>query len=100
MTLRLHSRLINQYPCIGVETGERETDVCVDEADFGGCDACVLEFHGGTFFTAQDDDVRTFDADRAGSAFHGFEGVFDLEDVAIGREDWEDVSGESWLSGR
>lgn len=30
-----------------------------------------------------------FDADGAGAAFDGFEGVFDLEDVAVGAEDAE-----------
>ena len=56
----------------------------VYEGDFGGRDACVLQFHRRALFAAEDDEVGAFDGDGAGAAFDGFESVFDLEDVAIG----------------
>jgi hypothetical protein len=40
-----------------------------------------------------------FYADGAGAAFDGFECVFDLEDVAVGGEDWELLVGD-WELGR
>jgi hypothetical protein len=86
---------------VGVEAREGEGDVVVDEADFGGRDACVLEFHGGALFAAEDDDRFAFDSYGAGSycvledgekgggctSLDGLESVFDLEDVSIGTED-------------
>jgi hypothetical protein len=47
-----------------------------------------LQLHGGLLFTAEHDDLVAFDGDGAGAALDGLEGIFDLEDVAIGREDW------------
>lgn len=88
MTLSLQPRLVDKDSRICVEPGERETDVGVYEGDFRGCDAGVLEFHCRALFAAEDDDRGTFYADGAGAAFHCFEGVFDLEDMAVGREDW------------
>lgn len=88
MTLCLQPRLVDQDSCICIQASESETHVCVHEGDFGGGDAGVLEFHCGALFAAEDYDVCAFDADGAGAAFYCFEGVFDLEDVAIGGEDW------------
>lgn len=87
MTLRLQSCFVNQNSSVCIETGESETDMCVDEGDLGGGDAGVLEFHSGALFAAQYDDVSAFHADGAGPTLDGFEGIFNLEDVAIGRED-------------
>ncbi len=88
MTLRFETSAVDEYAGIGVEAGEGEADVFVDEGDFGGCDTGVLEFHGGSLFAAEDDDAAAFDGDGAGAAFYCFEGVFDLEDVAVGGEDY------------
>lgn len=63
--------------------------MCVDHGDFGGRDARVLEFEGGAFLAAEDDDVGAFDGYGAGAALDGFEGVFDLEDVPVGGKDRE-----------
>lgn len=84
MALRLQPRIINQNPRIGVETRESQADVRVDQANLGGGDARVLQFHGGPLFAAENDDGGAFDADGAGAALDGFEGVFDLEDMAVG----------------
>lgn len=51
-----------------------------------------MEFHGGFLFAAEDDDAVAFDGDGAGAALDGFEGVFDLEDVAVGGEDYMSLS--------
>lgn len=88
MALGLQTGLVDQDTGIGVETGEGEADVRVDQGDFRGRDARVLQFHGAAFFAAQDYDVGAFDAYGAGAALHGFEGIFDLEDVTVGGEDW------------
>ena len=87
MTLRFEPGFVDKDAGVGVEAGEGEADVRVYEGDFGGGDAGVLEFHRGTFFAAQHDDFGAFDADCAGAAFDCFEGVFDLEDVAVRGED-------------
>ena len=58
--------------------------MCIDEADLGWCDSCILEFHGGTLLAAQNHDVGTLDAHGARAAFDGLERIFDLEDVAVG----------------
>lgn len=84
MALRLQSRLIHQYSCIGVQPRKRETDVRVDQSDLRRRDARVLQFHGRTLFAPQHDDVSPFNPDGAGAAFYGFQGVFNLEDVAVG----------------
>jgi hypothetical protein len=47
-----------------------------------------LQLHGGLLFTAEHHDLVAFDGDGAGAALDGLEGIFDLEDVAVGREDW------------
>jgi hypothetical protein len=60
--------------------------MCIYEADFGGCDSCVLEFHGGALFAAEYDDVGAFDADGAGASFDGFKRIFDLENVSVRAE--------------
>lgn len=39
----------------------------VEDGNFGGRDAGVLEFKGGAFFAANDDDIFAFYADSAGS---------------------------------
>jgi hypothetical protein len=46
-----------------------------------------LQLHGGLLFTAEYDDLVAFDSDGAGAALDSLEGIFDLEDVAVGRED-------------
>jgi hypothetical protein len=51
-----------------------------------------LQLHGGLLFAAQHDDLAAFDGDGAGAALDGFESIFDLEDVAVGGEDWRWVS--------
>lgn len=89
MTLRLQSCLIDQNPRVGVQTRESETDMCVDQGDLRGRDAGILQFHRGALFAAENDDPGPFDGDGAGPALDGFEGVFDLEDVAVGGEDAE-----------
>ena len=90
VTLRLEPCLVDQDACVGVEPGECETDVRVDEGDLGGGDAGVLQLHRAALLAPEHDDVGAFDADGAGAAFDGFEGVFDLEDVAVGGEDWQE----------
>jgi len=83
MRLRLESRLVEENSGVGVETGESETDVGVDEADLGGRDAGVLELHGGTLFAAEDYHVSTFDTDGAGSCSQG-----KVEGLAM--KEWQD----------
>jgi hypothetical protein len=46
-----------------------------------------LQLHGGLLFAAEHDDLGAFDGDGAGAALDGFEGIFYLEDVAVGGED-------------
>jgi len=58
--------------------------VVVDHGDLGRCDARVLELHRRPLFAAEDDDAAALDGNGAGTALDGFEGIFDLEDVAIG----------------
>ena len=72
----------------------------VQKADLGWCDARVLKLHRGALFAAQNDVGRTFDANGTGPTLYSFEGIFDLEDVAVWREYWggglageEDVVG-------
>ncbi len=64
-----------------------EADVVVHKTDLRRCDAGVLQLHGGLLFAAEHDDLGAFDGDGAGTALDGFEGIFDLEDVAVGGED-------------
>lgn len=84
MALRLEACAVNEDAGVGVEAGKGEADVVVDEANLGGRDAGVLQLHCGALLAAENDDGGAFDADGAGAAFDGLEGVFDLEDVAIG----------------
>jgi hypothetical protein len=65
--LCFHACFVDEDTCVCVEAGKGEGYVRVDEADFGGCDAGVLEFHGGALFAAEDDYISTFDAYGAGS---------------------------------
>jgi hypothetical protein len=46
-----------------------------------------LQLHGRLLFAAENDDLVAFDGDGTGAAFDGLEGIFNLEDVAVGRED-------------
>jgi hypothetical protein len=48
-----------------------------------------LKLHCGTLFTAQHNVGGAFDTDGTGTALHSFEGIFDLENVAVGREHCE-----------
>lgn len=47
----------------------------------------VLELCGGFLLDAEDDIVGAADADGGVALADGLEGVFDLEEVAVGRED-------------
>lgn len=87
MTLCFETGFVHEDPRIGVETRKSEADVGVDEGDFRGRDARVLQFHRRALLAAEDDNAVAFDGDGAGAAFDGFEGIFDLENVAIGGED-------------
>ena len=112
MRLRLESRLVEEDSGVGVETGESEADVVVDETNLGGSNAGVLELHGGALLAAEDHHVGTLDTNSAGTYSRGrrnavsyggrrtwgvfglrwrvhtslyrLSGIFDLEDVAIG----------------
>lgn len=88
VALGFEAGLVDEDAGVGVEAGEGQADVVVDEADLGGRDSCVLQLHGGLLFAAEHDDLAAFDGDGAGAALDGFEGIFDLEDVAVGGEDW------------
>ena len=92
MALGLEASLVDEDAGVGVKAGEGQTDVVVDQADLGGSDAGVLQLHGGLLFAAEHDDLGAFNGDGAGAALDGFEGIFDLEDVAVGGEDWRCVS--------
>ena len=83
VALGLEASLVDEDAGIGVETSEGQADVVIHEANLGGSDAGVLQFHGGLLFAAEDDDLGAFDGDGAGAALDGFEGIFDLEDVAV-----------------
>ena len=87
MALRLQPRFVDQDARVGVQPREGETDVVVDHADFARRDARVLQLHGRPLFAPEHDDGGAFDGDGAGAALDRFEGVFDLEDVAVGGED-------------
>ena len=67
MRLGFETGFVDEDAGVGVEAGEGQGDVVVEDGDFGGRDAGVLEFEGGTFFAADDDDVFAFYADGAGS---------------------------------
>lgn len=112
--LSLQSCLVDEDPGIGVQAGEGEADVGVDEADLGGGDAGILQLHGRTLLTAKNDNVLALDSNCACSccstivslgrlaasntmhnalanageegrtSLDGFASVFDLEDVSIG----------------
>jgi hypothetical protein len=99
VALGLKAGLVDEDAGVGVEASESQADVVVDEADLGGSDAGVLQLHGGLLLAAEDDDLGAFDGDGAGAALDSFEGIFDLEDVAVGREDCGCVSrcGRSWM---
>ena len=92
VALGLEAGLVDEDAGVGVEAGEGQTDVVVDQADLRGGDAGVLQLHGGLLFAAEHDDLGAFDGDGAGAALDGFEGIFDLEDVAVGGEDCGCVS--------
>jgi hypothetical protein len=93
VALGLEAGLVDEDAGVGVKTSEGQADVVVDQTDLGGGDAGVLQLHGGLLFAAEHDDLRAFDGDGAGAALDGFEGIFDLEDVAVGGEDCRWVSG-------
>ena len=92
MALGLEAGLVDEDAGVGVEAGEGQTDVVVDQANLGRGDAGVLQLHGGLLFAAEHDDLGAFDGDGAGAALDGFEGIFDLKDVAVGGEDCGCVS--------
>lgn len=92
VALGFEAGLVDEDAGVGVETSEGQADVVIYQADLGGSDAGVLQLHGGLLLAAEDDDAVAFDGDGAGAALDGFEGIFDLEDVAVGREDWRYVS--------
>lgn len=52
----------------------------------GGGEPGVLELGGGFFLNAEDDVVGAADTDGGVAFANGFEGVLDLEQMAIGRE--------------
>jgi hypothetical protein len=87
VALGFEAGFVDEDAGVGVQAGEGEANVVVDKTNLGGCDAGVLQLHGGLLFTAEHDDLVAFDSDGAGAALDGLEGIFDLEDVAIGRED-------------
>jgi hypothetical protein len=87
VALGFEAGFVDEDAGVGVQTGEGETDVIVNEANLGGSNAGVLQLHGGLLFAAEHDDLVAFDSDGAGAALDGLEGIFDLEDMAVGRED-------------
>jgi hypothetical protein len=87
VALGFEAGFVDEDAGVGVEAGEGEADVVVDEADLGGRDTGVLKLHGGLLLTAEHDDLVAFDGDGAGAALDGLEGIFDLEDVTVRRED-------------
>ena len=87
VALGFEAGFVDEDAGVGVEAGEGKADVVIDETNLGGRDAGVLQLHGGLLFAAEHDDLVAFDGDSAGAALDSLEGVFDLEDVAIRRED-------------
>lgn len=67
--LGFETGFVDEDAGVGVEAGKGQGDVVVEDGDFGGRDAGVLEFEGGAFFAADYDDVFAFYADGAGSCF-------------------------------
>ena len=87
MALRFYSSLIDEDTGVGVQTGEGKGNVTVDQADFRGCDSGVLKFHRRPLFATQNYDGGSLHTHSTGASFDGFEGVLDLEDVAIRAKD-------------
>lgn len=65
--LGFETGFVDEDAGIGIEAGEGQGNVVVEDGDFGGRDAGVLEFEGGAFFAADDDNIFSFYADGAGS---------------------------------
>ena len=84
MALSFEASFVDENAGVGVQASKGEADVVVDKTNLGGCDAGVLQLHGGLLLTAEHHDLVAFDGDGAGAALDGLEGIFDLEDVTVG----------------
>lgn len=54
--------LVDKDSGVGVQSGEGEADVGVNETDFGRGNSSILQLHGGTLLASQDNDVLALDA--------------------------------------
>lgn len=74
---------VDQDARVGGETGEPEADVVVEHGGFPDRSR-VLELEDRFLFDGEDDAVFAADSDGASSLADGFEGIVDLEQVAVG----------------
>lgn len=63
--LCLQSCLVDENSGVGIQAGECEADVGIDEPDLGGCDPCVLQLHSRALLTSKDNNVFALNSDGA-----------------------------------
>lgn len=78
-------RVLNQSPAVGLQTGDGAADMLVNLNNLlhgAGLQKCARH----SLLNAQYDTLAGLDSDRCATELDGFEGVFDLEETAFGRE--------------
>ena len=83
---RFVSRPADNLPAVTDEAGHRHSGVTVHSVDASAGGFADEHFVRQRLLHRQDDAVATAQAEGRAGVFHGFGGVFDLEDAAIRRE--------------
>lgn len=78
-------RVLDQCPAVGLQTRDGAADVLVNLNNLlhgAGLQKCARH----SLLNTKYDALAGLDSDRCAAKFDGFEGVFDLEEAAFGRE--------------
>ena len=81
--LAFHACAVDEDASVGGQAGKAEADVVVEHGRLAD-GSRVLELEDGFLLDGEDDAVLAADADGAGTLADGFEGIVDLEEVAVG----------------
>ena len=77
--------MLDECPAVGLETGDGAANVFVNLNDLLH-GARLQKRAGHSLFHTEDNALTGLDSDGCAAKLDGFEGVFDLEETAFGRE--------------
>ena len=91
--------MLDECPAVCLETGNGAANVFVDLNNLLH-GACLQKCARHSLLHAEYDALASLDSDGCAAELDGFEGVFDLEKTAFGREGAGDLlEGDEWMVG-